>query len=85
MKMTTYTIKRLNNRFQLEHRDGPYKIGLETIPLAGEPWLDEAGLAGALTTRRVPQARQAPVMQDLRSQQIVDVTFDAKTNEPLPL
>jgi hypothetical protein len=85
MQMTTYTIEKTNGRYRLKHYDGPYKSGLEKIPADGQSWLDEAGLLHTLIRLRVPDAQRATALEDLHSQQIVNVTFDAKTNEPLPL
>ncbi len=83
--MTTYTIEKANNGYRLKHRDGPHKCGLEKIPADSQSWLDEAGLVDALITLRVQDAERATALQLLHFQQTVSVTFDAKTNEPLPL
>jgi hypothetical protein len=85
MQMTTYKIEKTNNCYRLKHHDGPYKCGLEKIPADGQSWLDEAGLVQTLITLRVPDAERATALQELLFQKSVSVTFDAKTNEPLPL
>ena len=63
-------------------------VPLRRWPVVREHFHDplaEAGLVHALIGLRVPDAQRATAFEDLHSQQTVNVTFDAKTNEPLPL
>jgi hypothetical protein len=85
MQMTRYSIGKKHGGYVLEHVDGPHKIGLKKIPAKNGASLDEHALIKALITLRVPEVETARAMDELRSQQNVYITFDAKANEPLPL